>query len=196
MDMALEEQIYKLSFINHSMADEVHVHQPGSIAGSPELSRFVLESEYLLDDLVKAMSGEIRQVDADGNIVISYDSKKAFNQECIAWMRSKVQEVLNKNMSLSNYETPAEMYREALSMSVSFKIECWLFTEKFKLKPETYYALCDKYDNYLSPAIRAPLRGGIRNLLTSTHSESTQTIRSSNVEERSGGLISRLTGKG
>lgn len=167
-------------------------------AGSSELSRFILNSDDLINDIILYMQGFALIAADNGELVLqklqAQDNFIIYKPMAVTWMRKKLQEVLNKNFYLSQL-TEIEMYKEAGIISENFKEEAFinmddLFTEKVETKQ--YNGLCNTFDNFLSQSIRRALNESDKTFLGKTTSESTQKLQQFNSSDQNKGLFGFL----
>lgn len=161
-------------------------------ATNTELSRYMLSSDEILEDAIDRLLGRYKVHYQDGTTEYkSYIDKRAdshitgrvYNNYCLGWYRGKLQEILNKNLFLSNFNR-VEMYREARCMIQNFLTELFYNSMTFELDIEKYEELKNMYSNYLSQAIRHPLNEGDKKFLKETTSESTQKLQQTSTEQQ------------
>lgn len=191
--MGFKTQFYKVLFINKSMPDTVLTGSIGST--SPELSRYILDSDEILEDAMRHLEGFARQTNNDGSPAgYVRMSDRAYNKRCLTWMRSKLQQILNKNMYLSSLNSD-EMYSEARFMICGFLNELYFNSKEFDLTVERYEELRHLYSNYLHQAIRRPLNESDKRFLKETTTESTQRLQQTISEQQvKKGIVGKLFG--
>lgn len=174
------------------MTEAVFVGSIGST--SPELSRFMLDSQEILEEYMLLLEGKVKLSDADGGFSVK-SVGKPFASEVCGWMREKLLQVLNKHVYLSNLNQ-GEMYREGRIMSMMFWDELWCRSCEFNLSPSDMRQLLTMYTNSVSAAIRAPLDQGMRKTIRDTTSETTQRVEQRMTEstEKKGGLFGLFGG--
>ena len=163
---------------------------PGAIGSSSEgLAREILDNSKILENARMRLQGWAKIRNEKGEEVMVQLEDRGYSKECVAWMMGKLEEIMNKNMYLSDLDNEEAMLLEARSIAMGFNEELWLHWKKFSLSVEQYKELCEMHRNYLSQTIRHPLKRGIRDLLTKTTNEQTmrsdQTVRES-TEKRGG----------
>lgn len=183
------------------MPENVTLVSPSIGASNSELSRYILDNEEIIDEIMERLQGIVAVRDADGTRRVIKIKDRAYSDKCLAWFKGKMREILNKNMALSFLDEPS-MYREAQYIIVSFHEELWLswrtyLSENESIAVDQYKELTSMYCNYLSESIRHPLQKGIRDLISHTTTESRQNIVQtvSEQQERKGFLGGLLGGR-
>ena len=167
-------------------ADNVTMQSPSIGAGNTELSRRILESDDILQNLLMRLQGKYIVINDKGQPEYKVLEERKFKGQCQAWVIGKVEEIFNKNVALANY-SEKEMESEAKAMCDDFVIGAWLYWRKFfdkEIGVEQYYEICAMYRNFVVPGLRMPLNQGIRKLLSETSSEARQSITQSITEEQ------------
>ena len=168
----------------------------GSIgASNTELSHYTLNSEELIEMVMRRLRGEYKFRLADGTEVIKkIEGATPYNERSLAWMQGKLEEILNKNMALSDL-TVDEMYAEARYMSIAFCDELFYHAKDFELTVTKMERLRHTYSNLLSQIIRHALGSGIRRFLKETTQETTQRVNQTVTEsQEKKGLFGGLFG--
>lgn len=168
----------------------------GSIgSSSPELSRFILDSDDVLESTMRRLQGFARETQPDGTWKYGFVSKNRYNKACLSWMRGKLEEIMDKNMYLSNITTEEMMYREARFIVVGFLDELYYNAKDFDLTIEKFEELRHLYSNRLHQVIRRPLNEGDKRFLKETTQESTQRLQQTISEQQvKKGIMGRLFG--
>ncbi len=167
---------------------------PGSIgASNPELSRYILDCQELMDSIMFRLQGNVLLKNPDGSSRIVHLEDRKYSNEAIAWMRGKIEENLNKVVFLSTYQTTGEMLREGYFIRQGFRTELWYFWKEFKLSNEQYKELNELHRNFVCVAIRIPLFSGHKNFLRDTTNQSTSIVTQNlNDNQNRGGFLGGL----
>lgn len=156
----------------------------GSIGStSPQLSQYILDSSEILEDVLLRLQGKVKLMQEDGSYKVVDVAECQYNPRCFAWTKGKLQEVLNKNMYLSQLDE-IEMYKEARCISMGFITELYYNSKSFEIGVEQFTELVQLHRNFLSQAIRRPLGESDKRFLKETTSESTQRVQQSLTEQR------------
>lgn len=176
---------------------------PGSMgSSSPELSRYILDNEEIIDEIMERLMGRVSIKLPDGSKLElrDRDAKRDYKDATFVWIKGKMREVLNKNMSLSKLNAE-QSYEMAKWMAVNFCEELWLGWGQYLSDDQTlavsqYKELTSLYANFLDEIIRHPLEGGIRAMLTTTTAETSANVRQVTTEtSEKKGLLGGLLGK-
>jgi len=162
------------------MADQI---QFGSIgASNAELSRYILDGEDLVNELIQALAGYavVKNEEGEEKLVKVRDG---YRDNVLLWMRKKMREVLNKNMYLSQLSV-SDMYREARYFAINFVTELFYYAKDFDINSEQFEELKNSYYNFLSVSIRRALFESDKKFLGMTTSETTQNVHQ-NISEQS-----------
>lgn len=163
------------------MVDSPFFKLGGIGSQSPELSRYILDPEDLINEILFNLQGYLRVYSSNGKdfTILKPDDSGArvYNTQVIAWVRLKLKVILNKNLYLSRYNTEEDMIDEARSMYIAYAGELFERSGVFELDPEDIENLCQLYLNLLIPAIRRALYQSDKDFLTKTTSETTQRIQ-------------------
>jgi len=174
------------------MGDGVTIN-PGSIGSSnPELSRYILDCQELMDSIMFRLQGNVLLKNPDGSSRIVHLQDRQYSNEAVAWMRGKMEENLNKVVFLSTYQTPAEMLKEGSFIRRGFRKELWFFWKDFKLSNEQYKELNELHRNFVCAAIRIPLHGGHKKFLMETTNQSTSIVTQNLNDNQNRGLLGGL----
>lgn len=163
-------------------------------ATQPELSRYILDNEELIEEAILNLQGYVKITNDKGEEVIKKIKDREYNYECISWMKAKLRAVLNKNTFLSQLDE-RDMYRVAGFMSKGFRIELFMNAKDFALPPNKAIELHNMYNDFLDLAIRRALNESDKRFFKETHSETTQRLdqRVTESQEKKG-FMSRLLG--
>lgn len=155
----------------------------GSIgANAPELSRYILDNDEIINEAVKSLQGYVKLIDKSGEEYLKYVEGRAYNDQCVAWMRNKLRTVLNKNTFLSQLDVN-DMYRVASFMAAGFRKEIFLSAKEFGVDSSKMVELHNMYNDYLDLAIRRALNESDKRFFQNTHSEAVQKVHQT-IDER------------
>ena len=171
----------------------------GSLGSSQAgLAQWMLSGEEEVDSIIAGMRG-FRRVVRDDRVTYERLSTEdpPFSEECCAWFQAHLLAVLGKNVALGRINTEAEKHELAWQMWRSFRDDCAVNFRRFDLRATKLKFLLSQYRTHVLFALTHPLYGGMRGVLTSTTSESTQTVRQNiTSSEEKKGLLGGIFGKG
>jgi len=178
------------------MAEPQYIGSIGST--NTDLSKFMLDSSDVIEEMCLRLQGYELTPSPKGDKLIAtqitFERGKVYPRQAVSWMRTELRRIMNKNTFLSNISEEDEMYREANSFSTNFKETLWVKWKDLDITVEQFVELCHIYDDFLSMAIRRPLRAGDKGFLKETTSETTSKIQEMTQTKKDGGLLGGLGG--
>jgi len=166
------------------MTDGIPINPTSIGASNASVSHYVLSTEDLLAQVVQQLKRKVRYTDDDGTEKYLSVDEPAYSEACVAWMTSKVLQVINKNTYLSQIGKQESADEQVWEMHRMFLFELLARVEEFDLTPNKFMELAQMHFNYSYFGVMRALFSSDKKFLSTTTSETTQSVSQRITEEQ------------